>query len=295
DPRMSLPTVSAAQFVDDNGATVATLVNWHTHPEVMISTDEVSADFPQYLRHRLDDLLGGVTVYISGAVGGLATPLGVRVPGRDGNSQPMVDGNGQAFLYDGQSWEKARSLGIIVAEYVTDALDDAPLVMDAPLTVRASIVPLPIRNPVHAFAFYSGLVERTEGIIRDLPWFCGIFGCAPERAGYVEVGPLTLVTSPGETFAETVVGRDEMSIDYGPDWGVHTYPAITGYEELMDAEVTMHMGLCGDEIGYLVPQGDRHPSDHPENYEEFYSLGRDVETVYRWTAYLLVMGLADQS
>jgi hypothetical protein len=76
DPNVTHPEMQVAKFDDDGGQTVGTLINWYSHPESNICTKDISADFPTPLRERVELLLGGTAVYISGAVGGLTTPLG---------------------------------------------------------------------------------------------------------------------------------------------------------------------------------------------------------------------------
>ena len=46
----------------------------------------------------------------------------------------------------------------------------------------------------------------------------------------------------------------------------------------------MHMSVCGNEIGYLIPRQDFHPRGHPDYYEEDLFLGYDTETIYWQTA-----------
>ncbi len=78
-----------ARFDDLNGQTVATMLNWHNHPECMITHKVYSADFPRWTRKKIDEELGGTCVYFSGTVGGLMTTLGVDVPERTESGEPV--------------------------------------------------------------------------------------------------------------------------------------------------------------------------------------------------------------
>jgi hypothetical protein len=63
------------QFLDSNDATVATLVNWNTHPESLEDQNlYVSSDFPGFIRSRIEAALGGTAVGT-----GLNTPKGYDV------------------------------------------------------------------------------------------------------------------------------------------------------------------------------------------------------------------------
>lgn len=284
EPMITVDHLTAAQFISAGGATVATLLNWHAHPEVMIESTEISADFPQWARDRLEERLGGTAVYLSGALGGLATPTGVDVPARDENGAPISDGQGNPVYRQEGTWDKARSLGFVLADLAVDGLAEAEDVSAPELRVVVREMLLPVHNPIMFAGFMIGLLELDkEDIVFDQPDFCGPFGCTSERVGYVRVGPMVLVTSPGETFPETLVGRPRSVVDFGGEWGEFTFPRMRGLEELMDSSVPMHMSVCGNEIGYLIPQSDFHEINHPDWYEEELFLGFDSESIYRRT------------
>ncbi|MCB1152800.1 hypothetical protein KDL45_04055 [bacterium] len=280
-PYVVLPRLSAARFVDDEGETVATLVNWNSHPEIMLQGTELSADFPRWAREKVTELFGGTTVYITGAVGGLSSPTGVDVPARDENGDPIDDG-GEPLYWQNATWDKTRSLGYVLGEYVQKALEGAAPVEDPEVNARSVEFLLPVDNAVMRTLFKAGLVEYEEDdLVEDHPDFCGGLGCAREMIGVIRVGPVAIVTSPGETFPETVVGRPESTFDYGGEWGEFTFPAIEGYETHLDAPVKMHMGLCGDGIGYIIPETDYHEGGHPDFYEEFLTFSKRTEALYR--------------
>ena len=284
-PDITVPWLSAASFEDEQGATVATLVNWHSHPEVMIQSTQVSADFPQWVRYRMQDLLGGTSVYISGAVGGLASPYEVDVPARGENGDPILDGTGNPVYLREGTWDKTRSLGYVIADLAIEALEAANTLTDPTLSVTVKPLALPVENLVMMLAYLIGLVEfDEEDRITDRPDFCGFFGCSNDRIGLVRLGPITLVTAPGETFPETLIGRTASDYDFGAPWGIFDFPAIAGILPTMNAEVPMHMGLCGNEIGYLIPEKDFHGKDHPDYYEEDLFWGYRTETIYREAA-----------
>jgi len=281
-PAITVNTLSAAAFQGADGGTVATLINWHSHPEVMIASTEVSSDFPRWTRMRMESLLGGACVYISGALGGLSSPIGVDVPARDERGLPIFDDQGEPLLLREGSWDKTRSLGFVIADMAIEALAEAEPVVAPELSVDVEALPLPATNPVMLLTFLSGLVDyNPQDLIMDRPEMCGPVGCISERLAVVRLGPTALVTSPGETFPETWIGRKESTADFGPGWAPFRFPAVEGIAENLKAEVPMHMTNCGDSIGYLVPRTDFHLPGHPDFYEEALSLGRETETLYR--------------
>ncbi len=291
-PIVVQPSVSAAQFADDAGVVVATLINWHSHPEVVISSSEITSDFPRWVRERIEQEFGGAAIYISGAVGGLQTPLGVNVPERDEQGEPVYDEFDQQAYLSGQSWEAAWSLGYVVADFAMDALSQAQTVDQPVLSVAVEDLTLPSQNPGFLLYYFAGVIESMERVFEPA-WLCGVLGCITEYVAVARFGPVTLVTSPGETFPETIVGREESEYDHGGDWGIFTYPALEGYINYVESEVNMHMALCGDEIGYMLPAADYHVPAHPDFYEEQVSLGFWSETLYRQKVIEMLSGAAD--
>jgi len=285
EPAVTVNTLSAAAFKGTDGGMVATLINWHSHPEVMIESTDVSSDFPRWARMRMESVLGGTSVYISGALGGLSSPTGVDVPARDEQGESVTDDQGRPVLLGAGSWDKTRSLGFVIADMAIEALAAAETVEAPELSVVVEALPLPATNPVMLLAFLSGLVDYdTRDLIMDRPQMCGPVGCISERLAMVRLGPIALVTSPGETFPETWIGRDESTADFGEGWRIFPFPTIMGIKESLNADVPMHISNCGDSIGYLVPRSDFHFPGHPDFYEEALSLGRGAETLYREAA-----------
>lgn len=281
-PEITIDWLSAARFVDAEDQTVATLVNWHSHPEVMIESTLVSSDFPTWTRNRIEEQLGGTCVYISGAIGGLSSPTGVEVPMRNEDGSPQLNEYGDpVYSPGGGTWEKARSLGYVIADYAIDSLQNGIADPDPNFRVVVEELLLPVSNPVMILAFYTNLVEFEEqDVVKDRPEFCGFFGCSSDRLAFVEVGPLRIITSPGETFPETLSGRNESKYDFGSIWGEFTFAPIEGFLSKMNCEVPMHMSVCGNETGYLIPYTDFHPSQHPDFYEEELHWGYFTEYLY---------------
>ncbi len=77
-----------------------------------------------------------------------------------------------------------------------------------------------------------------------------------------------------------MIGREASVVDFGEPWGETAFPAMDGFAHLAAAPVLMHLGLCGDAIGYMVPSADRHPMGHPDRYEEDLDFSLDTEQIY---------------
>jgi hypothetical protein len=277
--------VTAARLAAPDGETVATLVNWHNHPEAMIEHDLFSADFPRWTRRALEAAWGGTAIYLSGTVGGLMTPIDVTSRAFTEDGQPVLDAGGTPEMISGGGEAQAWSFGYILAEYVTAALDGAPAV-DPTFTIDVSRIHVPVDSFVLIATFQSGVLEAHPGLITDDPDHCGVFGCLPVDLHHLRVGDLHLISLPGEVFSESSVGRPESIVDWGaevgPPWTPWTYPAIEGYRAaLPEGALLMELGLTNQELGYLVPEADVLPANHPDNYEEYFNISPRAEALIR--------------
>ncbi|NLH48874.1 MAG: hypothetical protein GX444_09760 [Myxococcales bacterium] len=279
-PLIKNRNLTAARFLDEAGKTVATLVNWHCHPEVLIWSSEYSADFPRWLRNRMEDEFGGIAVYISGTVGGLLNPFDIGVPEYTADGEPVLENGQPVYIGDG-SEANMWSMGYALADRAIAALADAtPL--DLALTVDTTAVKIPVTNLVIVLAIVTGLVPPFNGLVTDEPGFCGFYGCFVQTLQHVRLGRLHLVAVPGEGLSESSIGRVETAYDFGAPWGVAVFPAMSGYREaLPEGDLLIDIGLANNEIGYILPETDLHPASHPDYYEEKYNISRPAERIIR--------------
>jgi len=279
DPVVIDDRIHAIRFDSPATGTVATLVNFANHAEVAICYNWFSADYPRYLRERLSMEYGGGAIFFPGAVGGLMTPIGVSVPARDEQGGPVYEEGEPVWLTD-CTWDRTRSYGYFLAEIVIEALAGrSPSPVDGIRVDRAEYV-VPITNTELWGANLIGVVERFP--LHHGPG-CGPLGCGTGELHVIAFGDAQITTSPGETFPETIIGRDEVTIDYGDPWGTTTFGAMEGLLDHHTRPVAMHFGLTNHEIGYLIPECDFLPIDHPEHYCEYFAVSRQGETILRET------------
>jgi len=277
--------VTAARFVTPEGATVATVVNWHNHPETMITHNIYSADFPRWTRNALEDQFGGTAVYFSGTVGGLMTPIDVAVRRYTEDGQQVLAPDGAPEMVTSGGEEQAWSLGHIVAEVAIDSLEDsAP--QEVSLAVDRARIEIPVDSIVLIAAFASGVLETNPELITGDAERCGPYGCAPADLHHIQLGSLHIGACPGEVFPETSGGRPETTVDWGErtgeSWPPWTYPAMVGYRNaLPQAHYLMELGLANQELGYVVPESDLLPGNHPDNYAEYFCISPRAEAMIR--------------
>ena len=311
DPVIFDPTLTVAQFVkaDDPTTTIGTIVNWADHPEVAHFSDTdpatVTAHYPHWLRlgiengvkasdsiYAAQDLpgLGGVTVFVQGALGGQIGSLhNTHPPGPGGTPITAL------------SHAMDQALGTNAAAKALTALQTTgETVSDPPLTVQSAKFNARMDNILLQTAYLINILGPHDAVGYDKtnalgdgnsPWL-------PVRSTYLQIGPLGIVTVPGELHPELWVGGYDGSWSWGypimdatkpnsPDLTQAPQPPYMRDLVLAKPGVKYPVvaGLAEDYIGYIVPAYNYvlDPNNpyvteaDGDHYEEVYSLGPLVE------------------
>lgn len=305
DPIILDPTLTIAQFraVAEPGRTVGTVVHWAAHPEyVGFDNNLLSSDVVHYIRETIEDGaaanaalpavegVGGVALYVQGALGGQVGPIGTRPPGPDG--EPVTE----------EGFARAEAAGVAVGRLALEALATPAQVEDVAdprLTVRTGELALRVENTFYHVGGVVGVFHRdflgwdTARPIDDdnMPYVAS-------RVTYLELGPIGAITAPGELHPELFVGGYDGSWSWGvpivaadnenpPDLSLA--PAGPYLRELLLANdgvrYPLVLGLAEDTVGYIVPAWnyelsedspylEEAPGDH---YEETNSVGPTCE------------------
>jgi hypothetical protein len=276
DPQVFDPGLRLMQAIDaETGTTLGTLVTWANHPETLWSDNlYISSDFPHYLREYIENGVwnedklqkngvGGVTVYINGAIGGLMTTR---------SSMPLKD----PFLdttYTEASFDKARAQGQHLAMLALEALDQPETVVEkSSLSVRAKTITLPLENKVFQLAGILGILDFG---------MTGWFRIRTEIAAFT-LGPASFLCIPGEIYPELINGGIEAP--EGQDYDIAPVE-VPPMRELMPGKYRFVIGLANDEIGYILPKSQwdveapytYHRDDAP--YGEENSLGPETAPI----------------
>lgn len=306
DPVIFDPTLTVARFVrvDAPTTTIATVVNWADHPEMSAfgaNNLQISSHFIHYARDVIEGGvpggwrdpiggIGGVTVYVQGALGGqIGSIRNAPVPGPDGT--PITE----------SGHPKEEALGVNLGRRALEILrDDAEVVTDLPLSYRTARYHARVDNTGFQAAFLLRLLapHPLVGFDPEQPVDVGNEPWIPMRATYLQVGPLAIITVPGELHPELWVGGYDGSWSWGwplldaskpnsPD--LSTAPMPPYLRDLMLANPGVRYplvaGLAMDYCGYIVPSYNYVLSPTSpylgeadgDHYEETYSLGPDVE------------------
>ncbi|MCS6913112.1 MAG: hypothetical protein RMK29_01830 [Myxococcales bacterium] len=268
------------------GQPIATLINWANHPEAVGSHNRlISSDFVHYLRERVEQRGGGRVIYVSGALGGLLTPLPVEP--LDEDRRPVRD----------SGFAKAEALGRAVADFALQAMTDpAAITLDGhqlTLSFRDTRFAVRLDNRRYHLAAGLGLFRRSlccyDPMLPigedNLPWI-------ETQLAYLRLGPAAIITNPGELAPELLLGGYDgrhagtyrlldPNQPNAPELGRAPRPPYL--IDLMDGERPHRQtwGLTGDFVGPILPRFNfvldadapylrAAPGDHDE---EMHSLG----------------------
>ena len=297
DPVVIDSKVSGALLTDTSGETIAVLSHFGNHPEAMGDENAlITSDYADPLRVSLEDGIsynsysregyGGTAVYIQGTVGGLMTPLGLDVTDGEGNEFPRDEG---------YTWERNEAMGKVKAEMTMDAIDggDDVDLSSVKLSYGSQIFMLPVENWGFQAFFLAGLFNRE------------VYDWNPEHPAsdtnipkvdtemsYIRVGPLELLTVPGELFPELAIGgydgahlgsdqHELIDADNPNPPDLTQAPEGPYLKDRMGSEHAWIVGLGNDQVGYLIPPYDFVLDDvipyieqaDGDHYEETNSLG----------------------
>ena len=228
----------------ENGTTLGSLVAWADHPETLWSDNLlISSDFCHYVREGVekgvfnkDSLMkpgiGGVAVYINGAVGGLMTThprLAIKDPF-----------TGKEFKEP--TFEKAEAQGENLALLALKAMEKPIETIDtAAISLVVRTIFLPIDNTMFELGTALGVLDRgTTGWMK-----------MRSEVSVFKIGPLSFATFPGEVYPEILNGGIESP--EGQDFKIAPVE-VPAVREMMQGKYKFVFGLANDEIGYIVPK-----------------------------------------
>ena len=312
DPKIIDIEMGVARFDDVQGNTIATLLNFGNHPEVLTGGSlQITSDFVDATRRGVEsgidypdkhvDGVGGICVYMSGAVGGMMSPLRVEVTDGSGNS------------YRDNTFEKSDALGNVMAELALQALSGSESVTDPSLSFAQQQFDVPVENVLFQAAFRSGMFDRelSNYEVGDViePFKTPL---VTTEINLVDLGPIRMQSVPGELLPELAIGgyddpaqpHTDLESIIGDDNinppNLSEAPQGPYIKELMGKKYNWIIGLGNDELGYFVPSYNYQLSDvspyiqeaEGDHYEETNSLGpsaypvieAEIQNLLSWAA-----------
>jgi hypothetical protein len=242
------------QFVGLSGAAkdkvIATMINWNTHPASMQDKNRfITSDFPHAVRESVERRYGGTAVYTSGDLGAVEI---VGDSQQDQNERTRFDGknfkrrNAQELL---PSFERTEGIGRDVAKAVVDALEMGEWSPVSGIEIKKSKLRMPMDNVAYSYLAQKGVLDvlsRQEDT-HELEIETKVF--------VITLGDAQIITTPGELFPEVFYGVESYRRRDCPaaNTGRPYEPSV---RERMTRKYRFVLGLCPDELGYLVPGYD---------------------------------------
>lgn len=218
---------------------IATLVNWANHPEALGSKNtEISADYLGEFYKTVETLGGGVPIFVNGAIGGMQSPLGVKI------NDPRT-----AQVAPKDSFRFAETIGQRVADVAWEAVRNAPQTKVNRISYREKRVKIPVANQNFLLAAKANLYQGRKPFSAD--------GTTETVVGYLRLADganakLEVAAVPGELYPELSVG----GVERYPEADYPAAPIEPAIKKQMTAPYRMLFGLANDEIGYIIPKAE---------------------------------------
>lgn len=214
DRRMSVIRATAKA----DGKTIATLVNYAVHPEVLGNDRGIlSPDLIGPLCDRLEATSGGMAMFMNGAQGGMIT-----ADNRDLTTKPRDPLKG---YWEGKgTWEECERIGHLMAAEAERFLKDARTQENPPVFCDAIDVKFPVESPVMWAVITMSPLKYPHNADQSIN----------ARVNLVNVGDAQILTIPGEAL---------------PNIGFYLKRKMKGRHNLL-------FGLTNEAFGYILTKVD---------------------------------------
>ena len=248
------PTLYQLRFVpSDRSKNGIRLLSYAAHAESLRGDNTMlSRDFPGALADNLLQACGDDILYLPGAIGGLIM------------TRELVD-----------PFDAVTNMQLTaerIAESVLSIRDETEISPD--LSFSSVSIEMPLDNTLFFFYKFLGVLgNETSRGKSDTGYMIH------SELGVLSLGSVTLALIPGEIFPELVSGQ---GLSDGDPEALKQIAARYGVEHLLI------VGLCNDELGYIIPPSDFLLDDElpyiesakdakgENHYEETNSIGKDT-------------------
>jgi hypothetical protein len=246
DPNVMDDDIYVMHAVGHDNKTIGTLVKWASHPETILGhyNEAITSDYVHPLRETVEKSVGGTTVFVNGAVGGLLTSLGVNVgygTGKSGSKATM------------------KAIGERAGNAAVTAIKNSTVSKSHTIKLASRNVYLPLENPNFYLLGYAGILNRDVYINgvkqQSMPLPPQLGGKQVDlltEVSAVTIGDAQFAMVPGELYPEIELGKFQPNhLAHNP--GVAHELAI---KPNMSGKYNFVLGLSNDSIGYIIPRND---------------------------------------
>lgn len=203
--------------VSPEGKTIATLVNYAIHPEVLGNgVGILSPDLVGPLCEKLEAEAGGVAVFMNGAQGGMITA--------DNRNLDQPRDASRGVWNDARRWEECLRIGHLMAAEAQRIVKDAPVQKDPTLFCDSILVRFPVESPGMWAVVVGSPLKYPHNDDHSIS----------ARINLVNLGNAQILTIPGEAL---------------PNIGFYLKRKMRGKHNLL-------FGLTNDAFGYILTKVD---------------------------------------
>ncbi len=131
--------MSVIQAIGQKGKTIATLVNYAIHPEVLGNDVGIlSPDLIGPMNRRIEALGGGMALFMNSAQGGMVTA--------DNRNLDQPKGDGSGYWKDSRTWNECLRIGNTMADEALRIIQEAPVQKHPALFCAAIDVRFPVTS-----------------------------------------------------------------------------------------------------------------------------------------------------
>jgi hypothetical protein len=209
--------MSVIRAVGPRGETIATLVNYAIHPEVLgNSVGILSPDLIGPLCAKVEEQAGGVALFMNGAQGGMVTA--------DNRDLDRPKDAQRAVWDDTRRWEECLRIGHLMADEARRLIEDAPVQEDPTLFCDSIAVRFPVESKAMWDIVVGSPLKYPHNDDRSIT----------ARINLVHIGNAQILTIPGEAL---------------PNIGFYLKRKMRGEHNLL-------FGLTNDAFGYILTKVD---------------------------------------
>ncbi len=226
-------TVTSIRFAPSDGSNDTYIVNFACHAEMLGSkTTFISADFPAYMSKEINERTGGANVvFVNGAIGGLVTGSEIDT---------FLKGEPEFCI------EHTKQFGKSVADIVLSVDNEVPL--SPSINIRTEAAEIKCDNTALLLVRFLGVLNND--ISKNENGSISIIS----EVSYMELGnrQIGIYMIPGELSPELESGNF-LSADESANG---TQAVCKPLSEMARCEHNFVLGLCNDELGYIIPEND---------------------------------------
>jgi hypothetical protein len=209
--------MSVIQAVSPAGKTIATLVNYAIHPEVLGNNVGIlSPDLVGPLCEKIESLAGGTALFMNGAQGGMVTA--------DNRNLAQPRDQQRAYWNDSRTWEECLRIGHLMAVEALRIVKDAPDQKDPTLFCDSIVVRFPVDSILMWGVILGSPLKYSHNDDQSIN----------ARINLVNLGTAQVLTIPGEAL---------------PNIGFYVKRKMRGKNNLL-------FGLTNEAFGYILTKVD---------------------------------------